>query len=185
MPSIIALAPGFNFMIFLAQNTPRKKAIMVAATPVFMEIHNGVQFISLRNSPILFCCILSCLFCLFSGIVSLGIISILICYISCKSVFLKYFKSLIRLKILKECCCSCLVIIACFLVFYKSYRIKYRCLKASSRCLCDNINGICYRSCVSGINDTNLVASLTYSRNKPAEINFVPSITEPPPTANR
>ena len=139
MPSIIALAPGFNFMIFLAQNTPRKKAIMVATTPVFMEIHNGVQFISLRNSPMLFCCILSCLFCLFSGIVSLGIISILICYISCKSVFLKYFKSLIRLKILKECCCSCLVIIACFLVFYKSYRIKYRCLKASSRCLCDNI----------------------------------------------
>ena len=49
MPSIIALAPGFNFMIFLAQNTPRKKAIMVATTPVFMEIHNGVQFISLRN----------------------------------------------------------------------------------------------------------------------------------------
>ena len=53
IPSSTARAPGFSFMIFLAQNTPRKKANIVAATPVFKEIHKGLQFISLRNSPIL------------------------------------------------------------------------------------------------------------------------------------
>ena len=37
IPSSTALAPGFSFMIFLAQNTPRKKANIVAATPVFKD----------------------------------------------------------------------------------------------------------------------------------------------------
>jgi len=43
-------------MIFRAQNIPRKKAITVAARPVFKEIHRGLQFISFKNSVIVHSC---------------------------------------------------------------------------------------------------------------------------------
>ena len=44
---------------------------------------------------------------------------------------LKYFKSFIRLKVLKKCFCCCFIIITCFFIFYHSGRVKYRCFKAS------------------------------------------------------
>ena len=47
---VTALDTGFSFMIFLAQKIPEKKRSTVATTPVFKEIHRGLQLISCRNS---------------------------------------------------------------------------------------------------------------------------------------
>jgi hypothetical protein len=43
MPSTTALVLGPSFKTFLAAKIPRKKQTKVATTPVFREIHRGLQ----------------------------------------------------------------------------------------------------------------------------------------------
>ena len=51
-PSITAFTRPPVFIIFLAAKIPRKKQKNVAAKPVLMEIHSGLQSRLLKNSAI-------------------------------------------------------------------------------------------------------------------------------------